>query len=91
MYMCARVAFYYEISYAVFLYLCNHVHFKENYMGKRLVLFPASRPLHLLKLNYVICLAVHIVTVLSENMLTQSCRQLLTQCAASPPFPRGCA
>lgn len=74
MYLCAHVAFYYEISYAIFFIPLYHVHCKKDYMRKRLVFFPASRPLHLLKLNYVICLAVHIVMVLSENTLARSCR-----------------
>lgn len=50
-------------------------------MRESLVLFPDNRPLHLLKLNSVICLAirlaVHIVMVLSEDVLTQSLTQLV--------------
>lgn len=53
MYVCAHVAFCYEIQYTGFFILLYHVHFKENYMRKRFILLPANRPLHLLKLNYV--------------------------------------
>jgi hypothetical protein len=55
-----------------------HDQFKETFISKRLVLFPENRPLHLLMLNYIICLAIHIVMMLSGNVLIQSSRQLLT-------------
>lgn len=36
--MCAHVAFYYEIYYAGFFIPLYHVHFKEDYMRKRVIL-----------------------------------------------------
>lgn len=60
-YVCAHVAFDYEFQYAglffrVFFIALYHVHIKEDYMRKRLIVFPANRPLHLLNLNYVVWL-----------------------------------
>lgn len=61
-----------------FLIPLYHVHFKEDFLSKRWVLFSANRPVkfRLCYSNYVTRLAVHVVMVLSDNMLTQSCRQL---------------
>lgn len=44
---------YFFVFFFIALY---HVHIKEDYMRKRLIVFPANRPLHLLNLNYVVWL-----------------------------------
>lgn len=77
-YLCTCSILLWNLICWVFLIPLYHVHFKEDFLSKRWVLFSANRPVkfRLCYSNYVTLLAVHVVMVLSDNMLTQSCRQL---------------